>query len=56
VWLIVVAESAPMDERKLIEKLRLIEAVFAKATTAGERVAAGRARERILEQRRSGIR
>jgi hypothetical protein len=45
-----VAESSPMDEQKLIERLRLIEAVFAKAATAGERVAAGRARERILER------
>jgi hypothetical protein len=36
-----------MDEAKLIEKLRLIEAPFAGATTEGERVAAGEARSRI---------
>jgi hypothetical protein len=36
-----------MDEAKLIEKLRLIEALFAGATTEGERVAAGEARSRI---------
>ena len=39
-----------MDEAKLIEKLRLIEALFSGATTAGEREAAARARERILER------
>lgn len=39
-----------MDEDRLIEKLRLIEAVFAGATTAGEKVAAERARNRILEK------
>lgn len=37
-----------MDESKLIEKLRLIEALFCGAGTEGERVAAERARERIL--------
>jgi hypothetical protein len=36
-----------MDEAKLIEKLRLIEALFAGATTEGERVAAAEARSRI---------
>ncbi|MBI2893405.1 MAG: hypothetical protein HYY06_07620 [Deltaproteobacteria bacterium] len=36
-----------MDEARLIEKLRLIEALFAGATTEGERVAAGEARSRI---------
>lgn len=41
-----------MNERKLIEKLRLIEALFAGAATKGEQVAAGRARERILERLR----
>ena len=39
-----------MDEAKLIEKLRLIEALFAGAATAGERDAADRARQRILER------
>ena len=36
-----------MDEAKLLEKLKLIEALFAGATTDGERVAAGEARKRI---------
>lgn len=36
-----------MDEAKLLEKLRLIEALFAGATTQGERIAAGEARKRI---------
>jgi hypothetical protein len=39
-----------MDEEKLIEKLRLIEALFSGAATVGERDAAARARERILER------
>jgi len=39
-----------MEEVKLIEKLRLIEALFAGATTEGEKVAAERARNRILER------
>ncbi|MDQ7086339.1 MAG: hypothetical protein Q9Q13_00105 [Acidobacteriota bacterium] len=39
-----------MDETRLIEKLRRIEALFAGATTEGEKIAAGRARERILER------
>jgi hypothetical protein len=39
-----------MDEEKLIEKLRLIEALFSGAATVGERDAAVRARERILER------
>lgn len=39
-----------MDEAKLIEKLRLIEALFGGAGTEGERIAAERARERILER------
>ncbi len=39
-----------MDEAKLIEKLQLIEALFSGATTDGERIAAERARERILEK------
>ncbi|MBN1604988.1 MAG: hypothetical protein JW940_00055 [Polyangiaceae bacterium] len=36
-----------MDGAKLLEKLRLIEALFAGATTDGERIAAGEARRRI---------
>lgn len=39
-----------MDEAKLVDKLRLIEALFAGATTEGEKDAAGRARNRILER------
>ena len=42
-----------MDEAKLIEKLRLVEALFAGATTEGEQVAADHARQRILERLRS---
>ena len=36
-----------MDEASLLEKLQKIEALFAGATTDGERVAAGEARKRI---------
>jgi hypothetical protein len=36
-----------MDERKLIEKLRHIEALFARAGTAGEKAAAASAADRI---------
>lgn len=39
-----------MDEARLIEKLRAIEALFAGATSPGERDAAGEARQRILER------
>ena len=39
-----------MDEASLIEKLRLIEALFSGAATEGEKVAAERARDRILER------
>ena len=39
-----------MDEAKLIDKLRLIEALYAGATTEGEKVAADHARGRILER------
>ncbi|MFI5297481.1 MAG: hypothetical protein ACHREM_05230 [Polyangiales bacterium] len=39
--------GAVVDEAKLKEKLRLIEALFAGAATDGERVAAGEARKRI---------
>lgn len=42
-----------MDEVKLKEELRLIEAPFAGAKTAGEKDAADRARQRILERLRS---
>lgn len=45
-----------MDEQRLIERLRLIEALFAGASTPGERVAAERARERILERLASMVR
>jgi hypothetical protein len=41
------------DEARLVEKLRKIEALFARATSAGERAAAENARDRIrrrLEQ------
>lgn len=42
------AAQTPQDgEARLIEKLRLIEALFAGAATDGERVAAGAARDRI---------
>ena len=39
-----------MDEAKVLEKLRLIEALYAGAATEGEKDAAGRARHRILER------
>lgn len=39
-----------MDEAKLLEKLRLIEALHAGATSDGERNAAEQAREEILER------
>lgn len=42
-----------MDESRLIEKLQAIEALFAGATTAGERVAADEAKKRILERLRN---
>lgn len=41
-----------MDETALLDKLQRIEALFAGATTDGEKVAAGKARERILERLR----
>jgi len=41
-----------MDEARLIEKLLLIEALFAGAATEGEKVAAERARRRIMERLR----
>ena len=39
-----------MDEAKLLDRLRLIEALHAGATSAGERVAAAEARRRIQER------
>jgi len=39
-----------MNEAKLIEKLRLIEALFAGSDAPGERAAADHARQRILER------
>lgn len=39
-----------MDEARLIEKLRLVESLFAGAATDGEKAAAGSARKRILER------
>ena len=41
-----------MNEETLIQKLIKIEALFAGATTAGERISANRARQRILERLR----
>jgi len=41
-----------VDEARLIEKLRLIEALFAGGATEGEKVAAERAKQRILERLR----
>jgi len=41
-----------MDEARLIENLRLIEALHAGAITEGGKVASERARERILERLR----
>jgi len=43
-----------MDESKLLERLRLIEALHAGATSAGERIAAAEARTRI-QQRLAGL-
>ena len=39
-----------LDEARLIEKLRRVEALFAGASTAGEKAAAGSARQRILDR------
>jgi len=38
------------EEERLVEKLRRIEALFARPGTEGERIAAERARERILSR------
>ena len=43
---------ADLDEARLIEKLRAIEALYARPGSAGERAAAESARERILERLR----
>lgn len=43
---------ANLDEARLIEKLRAIEALYARPGSAGERAAAEGARERILERLR----
>jgi hypothetical protein len=43
-------EVATLDEARLIDKLRLVEALFAGASTAGEKAAAESAKERILER------
>lgn len=43
---------AELDEARLIEKLRAIEALYARPGSAGERAAAEGARERILERLR----
>lgn len=42
-----------MDEARLIERLRAIEALYAGAMTPGEKTAAERGRERILERLQS---
>ncbi len=42
-----------MDEAQLIENLRLVEALHAGATTEGEKNAAERAKERILDRLQS---
>ena len=39
-----------MDEARLIEKLRLVEALFAAGSTAGEKAAAESAKQRILDR------
>ena len=39
-----------MDEARLIEKLRLVEALFAGASTSGEKAAAESAKQRILDR------
>jgi hypothetical protein len=48
--------AAAMDEARLIEKLRAIEALFAGATTPGEQAAAGQAREIIRARLESILR
>jgi len=43
-------EVGDLDEARLIEKLRRVEALFAGASTAGEKAAAESAKQRILER------
>lgn len=43
---------SPSEEERLIDRLRKIEALFARTNVAGERVAAENARERILARLR----
>src|SRR5436309_1965380 len=45
-----------LDEATLIDKLRLIEQLFARPGTEGEKVAAERAKQRILERLESWTR
>lgn len=45
-------DEQPVDEARLIERLRRIEALHAGAATPGEREAAARGRERLLERLR----
>jgi hypothetical protein len=45
-------EDRAMDEAALLAKLARIEALFARGATAGERAAAGEARQRILARLR----
>ncbi len=42
--------TATDDERRLLEKLRRIEALFAGATTEGERAAAAEARQKVQDR------
>jgi len=44
-----------MDEARLLEKLHAIEALFAGASTDGERVAAGEARSGRSRRARAGL-
>lgn len=48
-----VQEARLMDEAKLIHKLKLLEAIYADTDKEGERIAAGLARDRILERLKS---
>ena len=43
-------EIGSVDEDRLIEKLRLVEGLFAGATTEGEKAAAVSAKQRILDR------
>ena len=44
--------NGPMDEKELTEKLRRIQALFAGATTEGERAAAAAAKDRVAARLR----